>query len=59
MPYILDLTLYKYEFDNLNNTLRGIQSSKIQFIKLLYIMGLSESSLKTITKYVSLLLKSL
>ena len=35
---MLDLTFYKYEFEQINNTLKDIQYPKIMiFIKLLYI----------------------
>ena len=38
MPYILDLTFYRYEFEKMKNILQDIRSLElIKFIKLLYI----------------------
>ena len=46
LPYVLDLTSYRYEFEKSKEIIKGYTISKInKFNKLLYAMGLPESSL--------------
>ena len=57
MPYILDLTVYRYELGKIKNKLKDIQFPRfMKFMKInTYRMGLPESSLTTITKPLSFL----
>ena len=52
MPYIMDITFYRHGFEQINNKLKDIQFLKLMkpIKTITYRMGLSESSLTTLTK---------
>ena len=51
----MDLTFYRYEFEKAGEQIKGYTISNIKMLLNYYIMGLSESSLMTITKPFSFL----
>ena len=62
MPYILELTFYKYEFEKIKNKLKDIQLLKLMKLirTIIYRMGLSEPSLTTTkTIFIAITLQSI